>query len=59
VGVGEVQKGACGKADPEKSGQNAFAPVLGGGRFTQPGADGGERQTHHRMMLRVTKWCGE
>jgi len=21
---------------------NAFAPVLGGGRFTQPGADGGE-----------------
>src|SRR5262249_34559732 len=23
--------------------QNAFAPVLGGGRFTQPGADGGER----------------
>lgn len=26
---------------------NAFAPVLGGGRFTQPGADGGERLTHH------------
>src|SRR6476620_10199606 len=25
--------------------QNAFAPVLGGGRFTQPGADGGERLT--------------
>jgi len=28
--------------------QNAFAPVLGGGRFTQPGADGGERLTHHK-----------
>jgi len=27
--------------------QNAFAPVLGGGRFTQPGADGGECLTHH------------
>jgi hypothetical protein len=26
---------------------NAFAPVLGGGRFTQPGADGGECLTHH------------
>jgi hypothetical protein len=37
---------------------NAFAPVLGGGRFTQPGADGGECLTHHRM-IRVTKWCGE
>src|SRR5262245_51274809 len=25
-----------------RSRKNAFAPVLGGGRFTQPGADGGE-----------------
>jgi hypothetical protein len=23
-------------------GKNAFAPILGGGRFTQPGADGGD-----------------
>jgi len=36
---------------------NAFAPVLGDGRFTQPGADGGERMTHPQS--RVTKWCGE
>jgi hypothetical protein len=27
--------------------KNAFAPVLGGGRFTQPGADGGERFTQY------------
>ena len=36
---------------------NAFAPVLGDGRFTQPGADGGERMT--LPQSRATKWCGE
>ena len=30
--------------------QNAFAPVLGCGRSTQPGADGGECLTHHSMI---------
>ncbi len=30
--------------------KNAFAPVLGGGRSTQPGADGGECLTHHSMI---------
>src|SRR5215471_3383955 len=34
--------------------KNAFAPVLGGGRFTQPGADGGERLTQIIRMMRVT-----
>jgi len=29
--------------------KNALAPVLGGGRFTQPGADGGERLTRHQI----------
>jgi len=33
--------------------KNAFAPVLGGGRFTQPGADGGECLTRN-TALRVT-----
>src|SRR6476620_7513631 len=28
------------KQEDVKRAQNAFAPVLGGGRFTQPGADG-------------------
>ena len=27
---------------PNAASQNAFAPVFGGGRFTQPGADGGD-----------------
>ena len=27
--------------------KNALAPVLGGGRFTQPGADGGECSTQY------------
>jgi hypothetical protein len=36
--------------------QNAFAPVLGGGRFTQPGADGGERLTHRKIGTRPY-WC--
>src|SRR5690242_17326227 len=31
---------------------NAFAPVLGGGRFTQPGADGGECLTHRYQSMR-------
>ena len=30
--------------------KNAFAPVLGGGRFTQPGADGGDRVTQYRNV---------
>src|SRR5262245_62119687 len=36
---------SLGRAQPNHSGlpQNAFAPVFGGGRFMQPGADGGER----------------
>jgi hypothetical protein len=41
------------RAGRGEGGQNAFAPVLGGGRFTQPGADGGERLTHH-YMIRIT-----
>jgi len=36
----------AGLAFPDHS-KNAFAPVLGGGRSTQPGADGGECLTHH------------
>jgi hypothetical protein len=35
------------EAWPFESPKNAFAPVLGGGRFMQPGADGGECLTHH------------
>jgi hypothetical protein len=39
--------------------KNAFAPVLGGGRSTQPGADGGECLTHHntrhQMVQRKTQ----
>src|SRR5580698_2789577 len=38
VGGGEVQK---------RRRKTHIAPVLGGGRFTQPGADGGECSTHH------------
>ncbi|MGC1624520.1 MAG: hypothetical protein WA759_17180, partial [Pseudolabrys sp.] len=39
--------------------QNAFAPVLGGGRSTQPGADGGERLTHHKNDTRHRNGAAE
>jgi hypothetical protein len=32
---------------PRYTDQSTFAPVLGGGHSTQPGADGGECLTHH------------
>jgi len=51
----QVQKGTTGQsavadmaAPDARRTQNMIAPVLGGGRFTQPGADGGERLTHHK-----------
>jgi len=37
--------------------KNAFAPVLGGGRFTQPGADGGERPTQSYEWYASPEWC--
>jgi len=44
-------------AQRREEAQNAFAPVLGGGRFTQPGADGGECLTHHCVWYASPEWC--
>ena len=53
-----IRRDNCAKADNKRlsidrhfkilSPQNALAPVLGGGRLTQPGADGGD--TRYRLL---------
>ena len=45
--LGERESEIAAAPRQKRSLKNAFAPVLGGGRFTQPGADGGDAGTRY------------